>query len=81
MGESSGRWSNQLQPRESLEIAAPIAGEQGDPLHQGVGADQEIRQHGLARTAPEGSFSGDGTVHIKMGLPQVIHGLDRAISA
>jgi len=73
MGESSGRWSNQLQPRESLAIAAPVAGEQGDPLHQGMGADQEIRQHGLARTASgpvfgvgasgqEGGFAGDGTV-------------------
>ena len=62
--------------------------EQGDPLHQGMGADQESRQHGLARTAPspvigvgasgqEGGFAGDGTVRIKMGRQQVIHGLDR----
>lgn len=45
------RWSNQLEARESLAIAAPVAAEQGDPLHQGMGADQKIRQHGLARTA------------------------------
>jgi hypothetical protein len=53
-----------------------------------MGPDQEIRQHGLARTAPgpvigvgasgqEGGFAGDGTVRIKMGRQQVIHGLDR----
>ena len=63
-------WRDQLKARKGLQVAAPVAGEQGDALHQGVGADQKISQYCLARTAPgpvigvgasgqEGGFAGD----------------------
>jgi len=42
---------NQLESWEGLAIAAPVAAEQGDAHHQGMGPDQKIRQHGLPRTA------------------------------
>lgn len=74
---SSSIGSDQLQAREGLAIAAGITREQGNALHQGMGSDHEIRQHGLAGAAPcpeggvglggeEGGLPGNGAVGVEM---------------